>query len=227
MALESRFAITCMSRSASAQTRAPGARSSRTSFTPYWSAYERFAAIPAASSGSSSSSSMRNSRWPDSIFSRSRMSLTRRVSRSLFLSAMSSRPLACGGIGPAAPEATRPRAPRMEVSGVRSSWLTVDTNSFLSRSTSRLSEMSLTDPPKNRPSDVQNSNKDSSNGKTSPLLRLPSLKDTVNGNRFETTIRRIFQSNMFVTVVGPPRWRPRKRGLRAVIMTSSLSPAEI
>jgi hypothetical protein len=42
--------------------------------------------------------------------------------------------LAMGGKSPATPPQTRPSEPRMEVSGVRSSWLTVETNSLFMRS---------------------------------------------------------------------------------------------
>ncbi len=43
---------------------------------------------------------------------------------------------------PARPLASRPSAPRIDVSGVRSSWLTVDTKSFFNRSSSCFSVMS-------------------------------------------------------------------------------------
>src|SRR4028118_1621068 len=47
---------------------------------------------------------------PESIFSRSRMSLTSRTSRSLFLAAISTRVRACSGSFPATPPGARARA---------------------------------------------------------------------------------------------------------------------
>ena len=46
------------------------------------------------------------------------------------------------GSGPAAPLTRSPTAPLIDVSGVRSSWLTVDTNSFFMRSMRLRSVMS-------------------------------------------------------------------------------------
>ena len=61
-----------------------------------------------------------------------------RVSRWLFLSAMVSRREADSGRLPAALPTSRPSEPTIEVSGVRSSWLTVETNSsWCSRSMRR------------------------------------------------------------------------------------------
>ena len=65
------------------------------------------------------------------------MSLISRVSRSVLSSATFAIDCAAGASGPSAPAASRPREPRIEVSGVRSSWLTTETNSFFIRSTSR------------------------------------------------------------------------------------------
>ena len=58
----------------------------------------------------------------------------RRTSRSELVRAMRSRLAALSLTSPRMPEESRPSAPRMEVSGVRSSWLTVEMNSSLSRS---------------------------------------------------------------------------------------------
>ena len=67
----------------------------------------------------------------------SRISLIRRVSRSLLSSAISTILVAGGASSPSAPPARSPSEPRIAVSGVFSSWLTNETNSFFIRSTSR------------------------------------------------------------------------------------------
>ena len=64
------------------------------------------------------------------------MSLISRVSRSLLCRAMSTIRPAAGVSDPSAPPASRPSEPRIAVNGVRSSWLTIDTNSLFIRSTS-------------------------------------------------------------------------------------------
>ncbi|MCR5873845.1 hypothetical protein LRS10_06430 [Phenylobacterium sp. J426] len=70
------------------------------------------------------------------------MSLISRTSRRLLLSAMPiSRP-ARSGSSPATPPASSPSEPAIEVSGVRSSWLTVETNSALACSARRRSVQS-------------------------------------------------------------------------------------
>ena len=61
----------------------------------------------------------------------------------------------------------------MEARGVRSSWLTVETNSLFSCSTSRRSETSRMLPANWRPPSLLNSNIESSNGNSSPLRRRP------------------------------------------------------
>ena len=76
-----------------------------------------------------------NGSLPDSSFSRSSTSLIRRTSRWLLDWAMPIRRAALSGSWPAAPPAMRPSEPAIEVSGVRSSWLTAETNSSFSRST--------------------------------------------------------------------------------------------
>ena len=58
------------------------------------------------------------------------MSLIRRTSRSQLLDAISTSARAFSGSSPATPPAISPSEPRIEVSGVRSSWLTTDTKSF-------------------------------------------------------------------------------------------------
>ena len=65
------------------------------------------------------------------------MSLIIRVSRSVLSSARPAIDAARGDRSPRVPPASRPREPRIEVSGVRSSWLTTERNSFFIRSTSR------------------------------------------------------------------------------------------
>ena len=78
---------------------------------------------------------MRKLIWPDSIFSTSRMSLIRRARRSLFFAAMSTKVRALSGSSPVTPPAISPSAPRIEVSGVRSSWLTTEMKSLFNCST--------------------------------------------------------------------------------------------
>ncbi len=82
------------------------------------------------------SRSRRTSILPASIFSTSRMSLISRISRSVFCIAIRRRSCPFGGTSPTFPPSISPSAPRMEVSGVRSSWLTVETKSRLSWSSS-------------------------------------------------------------------------------------------
>ncbi len=65
------------------------------------------------------------------------MSLISRVSRSVLSSAMLAMDWARGVRSPSVPPASSPSEPRIEVSGVRSSWLTTERNSFFIRSTSR------------------------------------------------------------------------------------------
>ncbi len=66
--------------------------------------------------------------------SRSRMSLIRRTRRSELLVAMRSRLLALSLSSPRMPDDRRPKAPRIDVSGVLNSWLTVEMNSSFRRS---------------------------------------------------------------------------------------------
>ena len=64
----------------------------------------------------------------------------RRTSRSVFCARdVAPARRACSGSSPSMPPASSPSEPRMEVSGVRSSWLTMETNSSFIRSTSRRS----------------------------------------------------------------------------------------
>ncbi len=62
------------------------------------------------------------------------MSLSRRTNRSQLSRAMRRSCTAFGGSWPAVPLSNRPSDPRIAVSGVRSSWETVDTNSLFIRS---------------------------------------------------------------------------------------------
>ncbi|CPU65138.1 Uncharacterised protein [Mycobacteroides abscessus] len=93
---------------------------------------------------------------PESMRSMSRMSSTIRLRRSLLDRATCTMRAERSGSVPRAPLSSRPSAPRIAVSGVRSSWLTTDTNSSLSRSTSRRSVMSrnTTTAPSVRPSSL-------------------------------------------------------------------------
>ena len=59
----------------------------------------------------------------------------RRTSRSVLLIAIDSMRSACGGMSPSTPPASRPSEPRIDVSGVRSSWPTTEMNSSFMRST--------------------------------------------------------------------------------------------
>src|SRR3569623_1365620 len=79
---------------------------------------------------------------PEASFSMSSTTVIRRTSRWLLDWAMETRRAAFSGRAPAAPPTIRPSDPAMEVKGVRSSWLTVETNSSFIRSTSRRPEMS-------------------------------------------------------------------------------------
>nr|WP_230207942.1 hypothetical protein [Microlunatus sp. Gsoil 973] len=72
----------------------------------------------------------------------SRMSLTSRPSRSVLSRAMPIIRRACGDNAPSRSPDSRPSDPRIAVSGVRSSWLTTETNSCFIRSTSRREVMS-------------------------------------------------------------------------------------
>ena len=83
---------------------------------------------------------------PESIRSMSRMSLIRRTSRSVFSTAISTIRWPFSGSGPSTPDSSSPSEPRIEVSGVRSSWLTIEVNSSFARSTSRRSVMSCAMP---------------------------------------------------------------------------------
>ena len=87
------------------------------------------------------------------IRSRSRMSLISRTSRSELVRAMRSRFVAFSLVSPRMPEVSSPSAPRIEVSGVRSSWLTVEMNSSLSRSRAKrwLISRKLSTEPEERP----------------------------------------------------------------------------
>jgi hypothetical protein len=64
------------------------------------------------------------------------MSLIRRMSRSVLVEAMRSRFCALASTLPSSPAESRPSAPRMLVSGVRSSCETVEMNSSLTVSRS-------------------------------------------------------------------------------------------
>ena len=127
---------------------------------------------------------------PSTSFSMSSRSSIRRLSRWLFLWAIAIMPLARSGRGPAMPPATRPREPLIEVSGVRSSWLTVDTNSVFMRSMRLRSVMSdaMTMKPSRLPSGRCSGLLLSSTQKLPPTLRLArssTWKRTTLGHRGE------------------------------------------
>ncbi len=92
-------------------------------------------AISTKSSGRCSSRS--RWMWPASILEMSRMLLMSRMSRSVFLSEMSTRWRWVSSSTRPASESSRWSDPLMEVSGVRSSCETVETNSVFMRSISR------------------------------------------------------------------------------------------
>ena len=93
--------------------------------------------VAAASSSAAGSGPISIGMAPDSIRSMSRISLISRVRRSLLSIAISIIRVAGGASSPSAPPASSPNDPRIAVSGVFSSWLTKETNSFFIRSTSR------------------------------------------------------------------------------------------
>ena len=102
------------------------------------------------------------------------MSFTSEMSRAQLRSAMATISRASSDRSPSTPPESRLSEPRMEASGVRSSWLTVETNSCLSFSTACRSDTSRTLPAKCRPGvEAVNSNMDSSKGNSSPPLRWP------------------------------------------------------
>ena len=86
----------------------------------------------------------------------SRISLISRASRSLLTRAMSTIRPAGAVSSPSAPPAISPSEPRIAVSGVRSSWLTMETNSLFIRSTSRrwVTSRNTTTAPIARPSSI-------------------------------------------------------------------------
>lgn len=66
----------------------------------------------------------------------------RRIRRSVLLRAIFTNSAAFGASPPKTPPSSSPSEPRMDVNGVRSSWLTVETNSFFILSSRRRSVMS-------------------------------------------------------------------------------------
>ena len=133
-ALDRRLMTTCVIRSGSTRTVASCEAGSSRTVTPKFSANPLLASIACSASALSSIGSSANTTLPDSIFSISRMSLIKRTSRWLLLWAMARSRLAGSGNGPAAPPASSPSEPAIEVIGVRNSWLTVATNSSFMRS---------------------------------------------------------------------------------------------
>ena len=136
IALDTRFVNTWISRSASPITSAALSSLETRSVTFASRARASSPATVMSSSGVIRSRSCRTVDWPASILSMSRMSLMRRINRSVLLIAICSSSRPRPGRSPVLPPRMRPSAPRIEVSGVRSSWLTVETKSVFSRSSS-------------------------------------------------------------------------------------------
>ena len=120
---------------------------------------------------------------------------------------------ASGVSGPSTPPERRPSEPRIEVSGVRSSWLTVETNSRLSRSTSCRCVTSTTLPATRRPRGPSNWKSDSSNGKTDPSLRRPSHSVTRPRDFSNALFRCAAESNPSRAGTRIPRWLPTSSSL--------------
>ncbi len=121
MALDSRLVITWSRRSLSTRAFRGCLGACRASLTWCCAANPSLSASVCCSRGSSSCGCSSNGILPDSIFSLSRMSLIRRISRSQLFLAISTRLLARSGSAPATPPETSPSEPRIEVRGVRSS----------------------------------------------------------------------------------------------------------
>ena len=135
-ALASRFSSTCCSRSRSATTigtRSGTSVSSCTLRSRYSAAVESAASRTTARRSTGSAA---HSARPDSIFARSRIWLISRVSRSVSRRMMPTN--SCRFAAASSGLSWRISAnARIDVSGVRSSWLTVDTKSSFMRSSSR------------------------------------------------------------------------------------------
>ncbi len=156
-----------------------GARTSRTPdcSAMAWSPSKACTMTVFASTGPRASSTL-----PESIRSRSRMSLISRTRRSVLLTAISSMRCPFSAIGPSKPLLRRPSAPRMDVNGVRSSWLTVDTNSPFRRSMARRSVTSrnVTTAPRLFPSSSRIAVAEYSTGKLVPSGRQKVWSTTAN-----------------------------------------------
>ena len=144
IAFDSRLLSTCTRRSwsiAACTPSAPGGRSSR-SVTPAWRAWPSIVSVACRSTGASGCTLRRYSIWPASIFWMSSRSFTIRIRRSQLWLAMWISLATSGGRSPAMPASSSDSEAWIEVSGVRSSCETVDTNSLFMRSTFLRSEMS-------------------------------------------------------------------------------------
>ncbi len=143
-ALEMRFVSAWRMRSGSAETLA---RPSPTS-----------SVTPASAASCSSPSTARTRRslaaqvsraigtCPEVMRSMSRMSLMSRTRRSVFCTAISTMRRPFSGSSPSTPDSNSPSEPRIDVSGVRSSWLTTEVNSSFARSAARDAVMSCAVP---------------------------------------------------------------------------------
>ncbi|MNS57742.1 hypothetical protein D3C72_906400 [compost metagenome] len=136
-ALPSRFVSVCTMRSGSASTGA--CRGVTSSEMPRRSAWACTASAASCMSSAASARSSWMGRRPHSSSWMSSMSLTSRLRRLVLPKAISTMRAARGGSSPTMPVLRSSRAPSIVLIGVRSSWLTIVTNSLLSRSISRRS----------------------------------------------------------------------------------------
>ena len=135
-AFESRLTSTCTMRSGSARTSGSPGSTCTLKATPDAAAMASTFSIACATRSSAREGRSRSMLLPASIFETSRMSLMIRIRRSQLFSATWSR-WRCSASGTLPwSSSTSCSEPRIEVNGVRSSWLTTDTNSSLRRSTS-------------------------------------------------------------------------------------------
>ena len=135
IAFASRLTNTCSTRSRTPSTTCGSAGGRGVSITPCSPANAATVSSPAATLSSSDTGSSRNSIRPASRRERSSRSFTNRISRSAFRRAISSSSRGADSSGPAAPASSRDNDVFTDVIGVRSSWLTTETNSDFARST--------------------------------------------------------------------------------------------
>src|SRR5256886_10279943 len=141
IAFASRLTNTCSTRSRTPSTTCGSAGGRGVSITPCSPANAATVSSPAATLSSSDTGSSRNSIRPASRRERSSRSFTNRISRSAFRRAISSSSRGADSRGPAAPASNRDNDVFTDVIGVRSSWLTTETNSDFARSEEHTSEL--------------------------------------------------------------------------------------